>query len=126
MHEFFYPLMQGYDSVAMDVDVEMCGTDQTFNALAGRTLQKRFNDKEKFVVVVNLMEDPKTGLMMSKSEGTGVFLDTSAEEMFRSIMAQPDSMTDLLFVNNTRIPLNEIKEMSRLQVFLASVKSIGK
>ena len=47
VHEFFYPLMQGYDSVAMDVDIELCGTDQTFNALVGRTLQKRINNKEK-------------------------------------------------------------------------------
>jgi tyrosyl-tRNA synthetase len=75
VHEFFYPLMQGYDSVAMDVDIELCGTDQTFNALVGRTLQKRINNKEKSVIAVTLMENPKTGELMSKSKGTGVFLD---------------------------------------------------
>lgn len=111
MHELFYPMMQGFDSVAMDVDVELCGTDQTFNALAGRTLQKRLNHKEKFVTTVNLMEDPETGQLMSKSKSIGVFLGTSAEEMFRSIMAQPDSMTELLLINNTRIELEKIKDL---------------
>src|SRR3989338_10644515 len=73
LHEFQYPLMQGYDSVAMDVDVELCGTDQVFNALVGRTLLKRLKNKDKFVVAVNLMENPKTKELMSKSRGTGVF-----------------------------------------------------
>ena len=50
IHEFMYPLMQGYDSVAMDVDVELCGTDQIFNALAGRTLMQKMKNKDKFVV----------------------------------------------------------------------------
>ena len=108
MHEFFYPLMQGYDSVAMEVDVELCGTDQIFNAMSGRTLTKRLLDKDKHVVAVNLMENPKTGELMSKSRGTGVFLNTSANDMYGSIMAQPDEMTELLLVNNTRIELDEV------------------
>lgn len=107
LHEFLYPLMQGYDSVAMDVDVELCGTDQIFNALAGRVLQKRIHNKDKFVVAVNLMENPKTGELMSKSRGTGVFLSSPPDEMFGAIMAQPDEMIDVLFINNTRIPLSE-------------------
>ncbi|MCK4525358.1 MAG: tyrosine--tRNA ligase [Candidatus Andersenbacteria bacterium] len=110
LHEFLYPLMQGYDSVAMDVDVEMCGTDQTFNALAGRTLLKKLKGKDKFVVAVTLMENPKTGELMSKSKGTGVFLDTSANDMFGQIMAQPDEMIEILFVNNTFLSLEEIKK----------------
>ncbi|MCD8528019.1 MAG: tyrosine--tRNA ligase [Candidatus Pacebacteria bacterium] len=74
LHEFFYPLMQGYDSVVMDVDIELCGNDQMFNALAGRHLQKRINNKEKFVFITTLLENPKTKeKMMSKSLGTGVF-----------------------------------------------------
>ncbi len=107
LHEFLYPLMQGYDSVAMDVDVELCGTDQTFNALAGRTLLKRMKNKEKFVIALNLMENPKTGELMSKSRGTGVFLSSSANEMYGAIMSQPDEMTEVFFINNTRIPLEE-------------------
>ena len=111
LHEFMYPLMQGYDSVAMDVDVELCGTDQIFNALMGRTLIKKFKNKDKFVVAVNLMENPKTGELMSKSRGTGIFLNFSAEDMFGGIMAQPDEMIEVFFVNNTRIDLAEIKQI---------------
>lgn len=111
LHEFLYPLMQGYDSVAMDVDVELCGTDQIFNALVGRTLVKKFKGKDKFVVAVNLMENPKTRELMSKSRGTGIFLDFSSEDMFAGIMAQPDEMIEVFLVNNTRISLNEIKEI---------------
>lgn len=111
LHEFLYPLMQGYDSVAMEVDVEVCGTDQIFNALAGRTLLKKLKSKEKYVVAVTLMENPKTGELMSKSRGTGVFLDTPPGDMFGQIMAQPDEMIEILFVNNTFIPLKEIKNI---------------
>jgi len=105
LHEFQYPLMQGYDSVVMDVDVELCGTDQIFNALVGRTLLKRLKNKDKFVVAVNLMENPKTKELMSKSKGTGVFLSSPPKEMFGAIMAQSDEMAEVLFINVTRIPL---------------------
>lgn len=111
VHEFLYPLMQGYDSVALDVDVELCGSDQLFNALAGRTLLKRLKDKEKFVITLNLMPNPKTGELMSKSAGTGVFLSSSPSEMFGAIMAQHDEMIEPLFINCTRIPLEEKDEI---------------
>lgn len=111
LHEFMYPLMQGYDSVALDVDVELCGTDQTFNALMGRTLLRKLSNKEKFVVAVNLMENPTTGELMSKSRGTGVFLDSSAEDMYGGIMSQPDEMIRVFLVNNTRMPLAEIEKL---------------
>lgn len=111
LHEFLYPLMQGYDSVAMDVDVELCGTDQTFNALAGRTLMKKLKNKEKFVVTVTLMENPLTGELMSKSRGTGVFLDTTANEKFGQIMSQPDEMIRILLVNCTSLSLPGIDEI---------------
>lgn len=107
LHEFMYPLMQGYDSVAMDVDVEVCGTDQTFNALAGRTLQKRLKNKDKFVVALNLIANPKTGELMSKSNGTGVFINLPPNELFGAIMALPHPMIEPLFVYCTRIPLAE-------------------
>lgn len=112
LHEFFYPLMQGYDSVAMDVDIEMCGSDQTFNALAGRTLQRKYNDKEKFVFVTTLLENPVTGQkMMSKSQGTGVFLDAPANDLYGGIMAQPDENIAQLFTDTTTLPLSEISEI---------------
>jgi tyrosyl-tRNA synthetase len=107
LHEFMYPLMQGYDSVAMDVDAELCGTDQIFNALSGRTLMKKLKDKEKFVIALNLIANPATGQLMSKSNGTGVFIDQSANDLFGSLMSLPDPMLEPLFVNCTRIPMNE-------------------
>ena len=111
LHEFLYPLMQGYDSVAMDVDVEVCGTDQIFNALTGRTLLKKLKNKDKFVVAVTLMENPKTGEMMSKSKGTGVFINVPAKDLYGQIMAQPDEMIRILFTHNTLLPLAEIKKI---------------
>ncbi len=112
LHEMFYPLMQGYDSVAMDVDVEMCGMDQKFNALAGRTLLKKLKNKEKFVFITTLLENPKTGeKMMSKSLGTGVFLDFEADKMYGALMAQPDENMKQLFVDCTWLGLNEIDEI---------------
>ncbi|MES2216729.1 MAG: tyrosine--tRNA ligase [Patescibacteria group bacterium] len=107
LHEFLYPLMQGYDSVAMDVDAELCGTDQIFNALAGRTLLKRLKNKDKFVIALNLIANPKTGELMSKSNGTGVFIDQAPAQLYGAIMALPDPMIEPLFMNATRIPLSE-------------------
>ncbi len=107
LHEFMYPLMQGYDSVAMDVDAELCGTDQIFNAMAGRTLMRRLKNKEKFVIALNLVANPKTGELMSKSNGTGVFVNATPNELFGSIMALPDPMIEPLFLNCTRIPMQD-------------------
>lgn len=115
LHEFLYPLMQGFDSVAMDVDAELCGTDQTFNALAGRTLLRKLKGKEKFVVTVTLMENPVTGELMSKSKGTGIFLDTTTNEKFGQIMAQPDEMTKILLVNCTLLSLSDIDEIMKAE-----------
>jgi tyrosyl-tRNA synthetase len=110
LHEFFYPLMQGYDSVAMDVDIEMCGSDQTFNALAGRTLQRKYNNKEKFVFVTTLLENPITGQkMMSKSQGTGVFLDATPNDLYGGIMAQADENIRQLFIDTTTLPITDIE-----------------
>ena len=91
LHEFFYPLMQGYDSVAMDVDVELGGNDQTFNMLAGRTLMREMKQKEKFVVATSLLTNSE-GKKMSKSEGGIIGLTDAPEDMFGKIMAMDDSM----------------------------------
>lgn len=102
MHEFFYPLMQGYDSVFMDIDVEICGNDQKFNAMMGRTLVKRYKKKEKFVFITNLLENPKTKeKMMSKSLGAGVFLDMDPDQMFEKIMEQADENIPQLYMDCT-------------------------
>ncbi len=91
LHEFMYPLMQGQDSVAMDVDGEVGGNDQVFNMLAGRTLMKAVSGKEKFVVASKLLEDP-TGKKMGKSEGNMIRLCDAPDEMFGKIMSWTDGM----------------------------------
>lgn len=114
LHEFFYPLMQGYDSVALDVDVELCGTDQTFNALVGRTLVKRLLNKNKFVITTTLLENPVTGeKMMSKSKGTGIYLNEDAHSMYGKIMAQPDENLLQLFIDCTYTDLGEVNQVKR-------------
>ncbi len=116
LHEMFYPLMQGYDSVVMDVDIEMCGMDQKFNALAGRTLLKKLKNKEKFVFITTLLENPKTGeKMMSKSLGTGVFLDFEADKMYGALMSQPDENMKQLFIDCTWLDLKEIGEILKTE-----------
>ncbi len=91
LHEFFYPLMQGYDSVAMNVDAEIGGNDQLFNMLAGRTLMKSLKNKEKFVITGKLMTDAN-GKKMSKSEGNVIWLNDTAEDMYGKVMSWPDTM----------------------------------
>ncbi|HLD21086.1 MAG TPA: tyrosine--tRNA ligase [Patescibacteria group bacterium] len=91
LHEFLYPLMQGYDSVAMDVDGEVGGNDQTFNMLAGRDLMKAMKGKEKFVIADKLLADP-TGRKMGKSEGNMITLADSSDEMFGKVMSWTDGM----------------------------------
>lgn len=109
LHEFLYPLMQGYDSVAMSVDLEIGGTDQTFNMLAGRTLVRRMQDREKLVLATTLLENPVTGeQLMSKSKGTGIALNASPDEMFGKTMALPDEAIIQVFTDCTRVPLEEI------------------
>lgn len=112
LHEFLYPLMQGYDSVHLDVDIEIGGTDQTFNMLAGRTLQKRFNNKEKFIISTTLLVNPVTGeKLMSKSLGGFVALNDEPNNMFGKIMALPDETIIQVFVDCTYVPMDAIKEM---------------
>ncbi len=92
LHEFLYPLIQGYDSVAMDVDGEFGGTDQTFNMLAGRTLLKSLNNKEKYVITCKLLLSNDGVNKMSKSIGNCIYLVDSPEEKFGKLMAIPDSL----------------------------------
>lgn len=110
VHEFFYPLMQGYDTVALEADIEVGGTDQTFNMLAGRTLRDRIQDEEKFVITHPLLEDPDSGeMLMSKSQGRGVFLDAPADEMFARVMKIPDSGIIQFFKHCTERPIEDIQ-----------------
>jgi tyrosyl-tRNA synthetase len=91
IHEFMYPLMQGYDSVAMGVDGEVGGNDQLFNMLAGRTLLKSLKNKEKFVITTKLLED-STGAKMGKTTGNMISLIDSPVEMYGKIMSWTDGL----------------------------------
>jgi tyrosyl-tRNA synthetase len=112
IHEFMYPLMQAYDSVAMDVDIEIGGNDQTFNMLAGRTLLKSLKNKEKFVLTCKLLTDP-TGKKMGKSEGNMITLNDSPEDMFGKVMSWTDGMIEPGFELCTDIDDKEIKDMAK-------------
>jgi tyrosyl-tRNA synthetase len=112
VHEFFYPLMQGYDSVALDADIEIGGTDQTFNMLAGRTLVKAYQQKEKFVIATTLLENPVTGeKLMSKSLGTGIGIDEDQFAMYTKVMQLPDEAILQCFIDCTYISMNEIQTL---------------
>ncbi len=91
IHEFIYPLMQGYDSVAMNVDGEVGGNDQLFNMLAGRTLLKQLKHKEKFVITMKLLADAN-GKKMGKSEGNMIALSDKPSDMYGKIMSWTDGM----------------------------------
>ena len=114
MHEFFYPLMQGYDSVALSADLEIGGRDQTFNMLAGRTLVRSYQNREKFVLVTTLLEHPITKeKLMSKSLGTGIALNEKPNDMFGKIMAIADESIIQLFTDCTTLSLLEIKKAQK-------------
>lgn len=110
VNELFYPLMQGYDSVAMDVDLEIGGSDQTFNMLMGRTLMKKIKGKEKSVLTMQLLAEPGK-VKMGKTEGNLVALNEKPNEMFGGIMAWSDGMIIPGFNLLTNIPLEEIQKI---------------
>jgi len=111
IHEFLYPIAQGYDSVVMDVDLEIGGNDQTFNMLAGRDLMKIMKNKEKFVLTMKLLTDP-TGKKMGKTEGNVVNMDEKPNEMFGKIMRWPDALITPAFELLTDISDKEIKDIA--------------
>jgi tyrosyl-tRNA synthetase len=113
LHEFLYPLMQGYDSVAMDVDMEIGGNDQTFNMLAGRTLMKEMKGREKFVLTTALLEDA-SGRKMGKTEGNMITFDDSPEDMYGKVMSWTDGMIIPGFRLCTDVTVSEIDRIEDL------------
>ncbi len=108
--EFLYPLFQAYDSVAMDIDLEIGGNDQTFNMLRGRDLMNKLKNKQKFVLTTKLLEDP-TGKKMGKTEGNVVNLNDDPKQIYGKIMSWPDSLIFLGFELCTPFSLKEINEL---------------
>ncbi|MBZ9540086.1 tyrosine--tRNA ligase [Modicisalibacter tunisiensis] len=92
IHEFLYPLVQGYDSVALEADVELGGTDQKFNLLMGREIQKHFGQAPQVVITMPLLEGLDGVQKMSKSLGNYVGLDEAPGTMFNKLVSMPDSL----------------------------------
>jgi len=112
LQEFIYPIMQGYDSVAMKVDIEIGGSDQTFNMLMGRTLCKAYLDKEKYVRTNVLMEAPNA-VTMSKTKGNSINLSDSPEDMYGKAMSYSDELIIKGLTLLTDIPMEDIKNMEK-------------
>lgn len=112
LHEFLYPLAQGYDSVAMDVDLEIGGRDQLFNMLCGRDLMKAISDKEKFVLGTKLLVDP-SGKKMGKTEGAMVALDDEPGAIYGKIMSWADELIIPGMEGCTRIPMEKVNRMEK-------------
>lgn len=112
LDETEYPIMQGYDSYFMDTDVQLGGTDQTFNMQAGRTLQKAFRNKNSFIMT-NVFLDGTDGRKMSKTGENTIWLDEKANDMYAKVMAIRDNLIIQYFTLATSISISEIKEIGK-------------
>lgn len=111
LREFLYPLMQGYDSVELQADVEIGGTDQKFNVLAGRTLQKIYNQEPQNIVLLGPLLEGTDGRKMSSSWGNTINLLDSSDEMFGKVMSVRDDLMENYFIHSTRISKDEISQI---------------
>ncbi len=111
-HEFLYPLMQGYDSVALDVDCEVGGNDQLFNMLCGRTLQQVFGKRDKFVLTTKLIEGTD-GRKMSKTYNNCIYLEDEPNDMYGKVMSVKDDMIPTYMECCTKIPMAEVGEAAK-------------
>ncbi len=109
IHEFFYPLMQGYDSVALEADVELGGTDQKFNLLMGRHLQKEYGQEPQIAITMPILEGLDGVNKMSKSLGNYIGIDESPKEMYGKTMSIPDELMVRYFELVTGVPLDEVR-----------------
>ncbi len=112
LHEFLYPLMQGYDSVHLQIDGEIGGNDQMFNMMVGRNLEKKLLNKEKFVITMKLLSDPH-GVKMGKTNDNMITFNDPADEMFGKIMSWPDEMIIPGFELCTDIDMDEVKKLEQ-------------
>jgi len=110
-HEFLYPLMQGYDSVAIQSDVELGGTDQTFNNLVGRDIQKAYGQKPQVVITTPILVGLDGKEKMSKSKGNYVGVTDEPNDMFGKIMSISDNMMENYFTLLTDLPGDKIAEL---------------
>jgi len=115
IHEFLYPLVQGYDSVALEADIELGGTDQKFNLLMGRILQKHYGQKPQAILTVPILEGLDGVQKMSKSLGNYVGVSDSPGEMYTKLLSMPDELLWRYF------ELLSFRPMAEIEQFIAAV-----
>ncbi len=114
MHEFLYPLMQAYDSVKINADVELGGTDQTFNVLLGRTIQKEYGiERSQIALLMPILEGIDGVKKMSKSLGNYIGIDEAPEEIFGKVMSLPDNLILRYFELCTDIHPDDLSAMKK-------------
>ncbi|MER3460911.1 MAG: tyrosine--tRNA ligase [candidate division GAL15 bacterium] len=111
LHELLYPLCQAYDSVALEADVELGGTDQKFNNLMGRDLQREFGQEPQVVLLTPLLPGLDGVEKMSKSLGNYIGINDSPAEMYGKVMSIPDPLMATYFELCTDVPLEEVREI---------------
>jgi tyrosyl-tRNA synthetase len=111
IHEFFYPLMQGYDSVALDSDIELGGTDQKFNLLMGRSLQKEYGKKQQIAITMPIIEGLDGIKKMSKSLGNYIGIQEEPGQIFGKAMSIPDALMPKYFGLATDLPAVRLAEI---------------
>ncbi|MBD0370173.1 MAG: tyrosine--tRNA ligase [Pyrinomonadaceae bacterium] len=111
LHELLYPLVQGYDSVALEADVELGGTDQKFNLLVGRNLQREYEQEAQVCVIMPLLEGTDGVHKMSKSLGNYIGIDEPPQEMFGKVMSISDSLMWRYYELLTDLRADEISSM---------------
>ena len=112
LREFLYPLLQGYDSVAINADVELGGTDQMFNMIAGRKLVREMQNREKFVMTTPLLTDSE-GRKIGKTEGNVIALTDNPEDLFGKIMALTDDVVLKGFEYLTDVPMQRLSQIEQ-------------
>lgn len=122
MHELLYPLLQGYDSVELNADIEIGGTDQTFNLLVGRELQKDYGQEQQIVITFPLLVGLDGKEKMSKSLDNYIGIDETAEVMYEKAMKIPDSALEEFFRLTTDIELSEAKKWIQEDIVAAHRK----
>ncbi|HBG83662.1 MAG TPA: tyrosine--tRNA ligase [Acinetobacter radioresistens] len=111
IHEFLYPLVQGYDSIALEADVELGGTDQTFNLLMGRTLQGRYHQEPQVCITVPILEGLDGVQKMSKSLGNYIGVFDAPGAMYQKVLSMPDSLIERYFELLSFKSMPEIQEL---------------
>ncbi len=114
VHEFLYPLMQGYDSVVLEADVELGGTDQKFNLLVGRHLLREYGHEPQIALMMPILEGLDGVQKMSKSLGNYIGVNEEAYEMFGKTMSINDELISRYFELLTRVSMDDIKDMQAL------------